>query len=194
MKWELIAAIVLGGVLAFLLLSSGPGRDNDLASVLKAEIEVEDAVATWSPEMHPLADAGRHLAALVSPRLVFEYATTAVRAQNVGSDALNAAAGLVGPRLVFEYATTSNTWSSVGSQAISDAGAEVRPRILMDYAATSSLDQDLRVMGELDEAALTVGSRILVEHAADGGLTFTVPPAEIPAARRNPSEASSEEP
>jgi hypothetical protein len=167
MKWELVAAILAAGVIALLLLN--PWDNNGIVPTpATAEIQVEDAAASWSPRVQQLGIDGCQLASLVRPRIAFEYATAAMHASGVGCDALKEVADSTLPRIVFEYATTSIYWAPYRTHAISDITANVRPRIMVEYASTSHLNQDLELINGLQEPALTLQPRIVVEQAADG--------------------------
>jgi hypothetical protein len=167
MKWELIATILAAGLIALLLLF--PWNENGIVPIpAKPEIEVEDAAATWFPKVGQLTDTGRSPASLVRSRIAFEYATAATYVTNVQPDAMDNVANSTRPRIVFEYATTSISWVPYGTHATLDISSNVRPRIMVEYASTSHLNQDLELINGLEEPALTVQPRIVVEQAADG--------------------------
>jgi len=187
MKWALIAAALLGGVLVLLLLS--PKH----VPIPKPDIVVEDAVTTWATWTEPLGQPGTSLAASVNPRLMFEYAATAVCRWTVGSEPLNAVAGSVEPRFVFEFATTANTWLPCSAEGISDPSADAVPRIVTDYAITSSLNQDLRFAGEPGTSLPYIGPRILVEYAEHGVVTSLEPLIDATAAEGVQQDTSPEE-
>jgi len=187
MKWALIAVALLGGVLVLLLLSPKP------VPIPKPDIVVEDAATTWATWTEPLRQPGSSLAASMNPRLIFEYAATAVCRWTVGSEPLNAVSGSVEPRLVFEFATTADTWSPCSVEGISDPSADVVPRIVTDYAITSSLNQDLRFAEESGTSLPYVGPRILVEYVEDGVVTGLEPLIDAIAAAGVQPDTSPEE-
>lgn len=168
MRWQLVALLVIGGVLALLLWPLA-----DLDDVIHQppvapagiDVDVRNAKVVWRHSLRPSSEL-QLASSMARPRLAFSHAATCSHVELLPSVQLARSAGNVRPRIIFGAALASEERSLATTTHAIEQAELVSPRVFFDRAESSSSWQLLHGAEEMVDTLLVVEPRIAVGGAA----------------------------